>query len=82
MMDCKSVLTIEITPFGGEYSKTESRKKGKEGSGVTFCEGCKKYEQHWFEDRGYCEAQRKPAEATDTACEKFEALDGQTKLEV
>ena len=49
---------------------------------MTFCEGCKKYEQHWFKDRGYCEARKKPAEATDQACEKFEPLDGQTKLEV
>lgn len=51
---------------------------------MTYCEGCKFYDQHWFEDKGYCncDARKKPAEATNPACEDFKPLDGQTKLEV
>ena len=69
-------------PFEKMIAKHKVEKRGKKEREMTFCEDCKKYEQHWYEDKGYCEALRKPAEATDPACEKFEPLDGQTKLEV
>jgi len=49
---------------------------------VTYCECCKHFDQHWFEDKGYCNCRKKQAEATDDACEDFKPLDGQIKLEV
>lgn len=49
---------------------------------MTFCEDCKKYEQHWYEDKGYCEKHRRAAEATDPACDQYEAPEGQMKMEV
>lgn len=49
---------------------------------MIFCEDCKYYEQHYFEDQGYCENKKKKAEATDPACDEFEPLEGQTRLEI
>ena len=49
---------------------------------MTYCECCRHYEQYFFEDRGRCQKEKKPVEATDPACKNFEPLEGQTKLEV
>lgn len=49
---------------------------------MIFCEDCKYYEQHYFEDQGYCQKEKKTAEATDLACDEFEPLEGQIKLEM
>lgn len=49
---------------------------------MVFCEDCRNYEQHFFEDQGFCQKKRKEAEATDLACDEFSPQDGQTKLEL
>lgn len=47
---------------------------------MTFCEDCQNFEQHYFEDQGFCDKKNVEAEASDLACDEFEPLEGQTKL--
>lgn len=49
---------------------------------MTFCEDCRNYEQHFFEDQGYCLKLKNKTEATDIACDEFEPIEGQLKLEM
>lgn len=49
---------------------------------MIFCEDCRNYEQHYFEDQGFCQKKKKAAEATDPSCDEFEPLEGQTRLEI
>lgn len=52
------------------------------GTIMIFCEDCRNYEQHFFEDQGFCQKKKQEAEATDPACDNFEPLEGQIKLEM
>jgi hypothetical protein len=49
---------------------------------MIFCEDCWNYKQRYFEDQGFCQKKKEEAEATDLACDGFEPLEGQTKLEM
>lgn len=49
---------------------------------MTFCEDCKWMQQHWWEDRTTCRKKQKAVEATDPACEEYEAPEDQMKMEV
>ena len=49
---------------------------------MQYCEDCKWMHQHFWKDKAICEKTRKPTEATDRACEAFEAPEAQTRMEV
>lgn len=49
---------------------------------MVFCEDCKWYKQHYWEDKASCQKKQQPTEADKAACEGFEAPEDQTKLEV
>ena len=73
---------VRRMPWQTQDSINKCRKMGKGGMIMIFCEDCRNYERHYFEDQGYCEKKKKTAEATDTACDEFEPLEGQIRLEM